>query len=415
MTNKVSIYRDRRMAKEWVCRWFGLPDSVTGQQRRYSKAFRLKSAAEEFARGKANEFDEGKPRDGIRKVTLSSFCRDWLEINAADLSAETVRLYENTIRRLVAFFGEGAPLGSITPLAAKKFISQQGRLDGRGAVSNWTRHRILKDCRCLFADAVDTQCIESNPFRPNRSRKDRQQKRLKCVVQKWHRLTVDEYKALLAVAPTLKWQVTYALGFTAGLRRGELANLTWADVDFDKAEVTVQSRKGTPVRPPFDVKDYASRCVPIPRHTVELLSRLRGEKRQGGRVRLNPYVLLTERQYEGAMARWRRCQDEGRRWSTRYSCNNLRTNLMRHIRRAGIEPDGRLSLHDLRKNCGQNWADAGLPVNAVQKLMGHSDPGTTLLFYHQVDDHHRRQAARAVDALLEKSDVKLTFSGQTSG
>jgi integrase len=78
-----------------------------------------------------------------------------------------------------------------------------------------------------------------------------------------------------------------------------------------------------------------------------------------------------------------------------------------HYHRAGIKPAGKLTVHTLRKCCGQNWADAGLPINVVQKLMGHSKPETTLEFYSQVDEHHERKAADAIQKTLE--------SGKKSG
>ncbi|MHC4192503.1 MAG: hypothetical protein ACYSUB_23045, partial [Planctomycetota bacterium] len=49
------------------------------------------------------------------------------------------------------------------------------------------------------------------------------------------------------------------------------------------------------------------------------------------------------------------------------------------------------------------FADAGLPVNVVQKILGHSNPRTTLKYYSQVDAYHHRQVAQAVDK--RRSDV----------
>jgi len=43
------------------------------------------------------------------------------------------------------------------------------------------------------------------------------------------------------------------------------------------------------------------------------------------------------------------------------------------------------------------FTDAGLPVNVVQKILGYSNPRTTLKYYSQVDAYHHRQVAQAVD------------------
>ena len=85
-------------------------------------------------------------------------------------------------------------------------------------------------------------------------------------------------------------------------------------------------------------------------------------------------------------------------------------------KRAGIKPVGKLTIHTLRKSCGQNWADY-LPMNVVKELMGHSKAETTLEFYNQVDKDHDKKAARVVQKLIEKAqkskktDVKLTYIG----
>jgi len=96
--------------------------------------------------------------------------------------------------------------------------------------------------------------------------------------------------------------------------------------------------------------------------------------------------------------------------------NNVLREFKRHFKRAGIKPVGKLTVHTLRKSCGQNWADH-LPMNVVKELMGHSKVETTLEFYNQVDAQHEEQAARVIQRLIEnagkrnksdKTDARLT-------
>jgi integrase len=102
--------------------------------------------------------------------------------------------------------------------------------------------------------------------------------------------------------------------------------------------------------------------------------------------------------------------------------NNVLREFKRHIKRAGIKPVGKLTIHTLRKSCGQNWAD-NLPMNVVKELMGHSNIATTQEFYTQVDSDHEAKAARVIQELLEsadsnKTDARLTpgaISGQIGG
>jgi integrase len=69
----------------------------------------------------------------------------------------------------------------------------------------------------------------------------------------------------------------------------------------------------------------------------------------------------------------------------------------------------KLTVHTLRKCCGQNWADY-LPMNVVKELMGHSNISTTQEFYTTVDRDHEKKAAQVVQQLLDKNknDIKVT-------
>ncbi|MHC4543780.1 MAG: tyrosine-type recombinase/integrase [Planctomycetota bacterium] len=83
--------------------------------------------------------------------------------------------------------------------------------------------------------------------------------------------------------------------------------------------------------------------------------------------------------------------------------NNVLRNFQKHFKRAGIKPIAKLTIHTLRKSCGQNWADY-LPMNVVKELMGHSSIATTAEFYNQVDADHEAKAARVVQRLLDMGD-----------
>lgn len=81
--------------------------------------------------------------------------------------------------------------------------------------------------------------------------------------------------------------------------------------------------------------------------------------------------------------------------------NNILRDFKSHYKRAGIKPVGKLTIHTLRKSCGQNWADY-LPMDLVMELMGHSKAETTLEYYSQVDKDHEKKAARVLQDMLER-------------
>jgi len=260
-----------------------------------------------------------------------------------------------------------------------------------GQMSNWTRHRILRNCRTIFQGAVTWQLISKNPFR-NLSAP-------RLVTRLWHYLKPDEYRTLLEAAPSLRWKAFYALAYTAALRVGELLSLTWSDIDFETGEVRIENRPATFAMPPFFIKDNEARSIPLPKHTLDILTDLHTSATEG-----IPYVLLDERQYGIMAAKWRKYREQNRPWRNQDMANNTLREFRRHLKWAGIKAKGSLSIHTLRKSCGQNWANY-LPINVVKELMGHSSISTTQKFYSQVDGDHRAKAAQVMDSLVSGTDV----------
>jgi hypothetical protein len=61
--------------------------------------------------------------------------------------------------------------------------------------------------------------------------------------------------------------------------------------------------------PPFNVKDYETRRIPLPRHTLDILREL-----QAKALFKCPFILLNEQRYQTVLENWRQYQKEGRVW-----------------------------------------------------------------------------------------------------
>lgn len=389
MTEKIGLYRDKRNKnRPWVVRWFGETDE-TGKQKRYTKAFKLKVDAEQFAAEKTAAFGKGGRRDKPRNISLAQFLQNWLK--SRNLRPETIKLYRNTTDRLAAYFGPDASLPKITPYLAERFIAEIQPLRGE-ALSEWTRHRALRHCKTIFESAVTWEHIAQNPFTKIKAPK--------CLPSDWYYLKPDEYLSLLAVAPSIRWKARYALAYTAGLRFGELFNLTWHDIDFENGEVHIRNRKGTAATPEFYIKDYEQRIVKLPRVTIDILEDLRTYNELTDQT---PYVSLDRRQYETATAKWQKYREQRRAWRNQDMVNNVGRELARHVSKAGIKPTASLSIHTLRKCAGKNWAMVNRDPSVTQKLMGHSSIATTMKYYDQVTDEDRARAAAAIDSLMAEA------------
>jgi integrase len=410
MITKIGIYRDpRNKGRPWVCRWFTVADPETGRRRRFSKAFEFKRDAERFARDKDKEFeDQGRPLANPEKRTLESFLKDYLRRRKPELKPASLELYEGTAKRLVDFFGRDCPLYDITMERAQDFILAQKTIAaGREGLklSDWTREQLKRHCRTFFTTALEWGYLQRNPF----IAKALKGKRL--TARPWYRMKPDEYHALLEATPSLREKVAYALFYTAGLRLHEAVNLTWDCLDFQKNLLFVMNREPRQDIPPFSIKDHEERRIPLPAHTIDLLTQWQTEAPEGV-----PFVLLTADRFETVKAKWQKVRVAGSPWKNRYMVNNVLRNFKSHVKRAGIQPVGKFTVHTLRKCAGQNWADA-LPMNVVKEFMGHSSIATTQEFYSTVDRDHEKKAAESVQRLLEtgfpaeQSDVQVTYEG----
>ena len=409
MVTKIGIYRDpRNKGRPWVCRWFTIVDPETGKRKRFSKAFRFKHEAGQFQSEKAVEFRRnGQPEANPDRITLDIFLKGYLKRRKSELKTASLELYEGTVKRLVEFFGKDCPLNNVTVERAQDFIfTQRSIAAGRkgNKLSDWTREQLKRHCKTFFLAAVESGYIQSNPF------KAKALKGRKLATRRWYRMTPNEYHALLEATSSLREKVAYAIFYTAGLRMHEAFNLTWDCLDFQKNLLFVMNRDGTADVPPFSIKDHEQRRIPLPLHTIDLLIHWQTEAPEGV-----PFILLSAERYERVKAKWQRIQESRLPWKNRYMINNVLRNFQSHVRRAGIKPVGKFTIHTLRKCCGQNWADH-LPMNVIKEFLGHSNISTTQEFYLKVDRDHEKKAAQVVQQLLDtnKNDVKVTYEGEIS-
>jgi len=392
-TKQLSIVRDsRNKDSPFAVRWYEPTDPESGRRRRRCRSFPTKQEARTFAAELRLERPAARISGG---VTLGQHCRDWLKTIKPNIRPATFECYERTTKRLIEHFGDGCKLAEITPQSAEGFIAHLVKVTKERAgepLSIPTRQQHRQNCIAIFGKAVVWGKLQDNPFAGL--------KRARIVPRRWHRLSPAEFLALVDAAPDMPTKCLYALLYTAGLRRSEALALRWDGIDFERGNVTIASRKGTDDWPPFDVKDHEARSIPLPAFTMNLLTTWQAQAPEGV-----PFVLLLKERCENIRARWRRLRKQGKPWQNRYWQNNTLRSFKRDVKRAGIVPVGVLTIHTLRKNAGQNWADC-LPMNVVKEFMGHADIATTQEFYSQVDKHHERLAADGIQGMLDGAEKK---------
>jgi integrase len=144
------------------------------------------------------------------------------------------------------------------------------------------------------------------------------------------------------------------LAINTGLRRGELFNLQWEDINFRNKTLTIQGKTA---------KSGNTRHVPLNPEASDVLKSWKTQNK--GQIRM----------FYGK---------KGAR------LNNIKTAWSAMITNAKIKD---FRFHDLRHTFASNLVMKGAPLNTVRELLGHSDLKTTLRYAHLAPDHKAEAVA----------------------
>jgi integrase len=273
------------------------------------------------------------------KATLGAFVDEYIA-SRTEAASNTVRNWKNTRTKLTDYFGEERELRSITPGDADGW--RQWLVDKHH--SEATISKAVKHAKQFLKAAVRKRLADANPFHDLKAAGERDASRQAFITQ-------ETIAKVLDACPDAEWRLIVALARFGGLRTpSELLNLKWCDVDWPRQRFTVASAK------------TAERVVPIfpeLRPFLEDADALAPEGRE--------YVV---NRYRGDNA-------------------NLRTQLLRILRKAGVKPWPRL-FHNLRASC-QTELENRFPSHVVCRWLGNSE-AVARKHYLQVTEEHYAQA-----------------------
>ena len=345
----------------WAARWYGLDG------KRFSKSFESRKEADRYAESKQVEVRVGKG-DRPRAVALAEFSRMYLDLRG-DLAPMTKVEYARTLRLLNEFLGRRMIVSKITSLDARRFIAWYRERRHRSRTpAPATVNKVLRECKRIFREAVACSLMRENPFHEMRQEKVGQ--------RPWQYISPAACWKLIDASPSLRWRGMIVLGYCCGLRLGEVINLTWSEVDFEKHQLRVVRKTASEFRAGWTPKDKDARTVPLPEVAVSVLAELQLSAADG-----QEYVFVISR---------------GPAAGDRVKQSNLWRDFQA-IREKGGLP--KCSFHDLRKSYCTNLADA-VPLHVVQELAGHADIRTTRKHYLKVRDEQIDSARRALEEMM---------------
>ncbi len=327
---------------------------------------------------------EGKARQKEQKnrIKMSDYQKQHENI-ASNLKKKTLENYRLAFVSYIALKGNPY-LDEIDP---SDVLSWQEKLRAEGK-SKTTESMYGRALKSAMNRAVELEYLSRNPFAKVRYPSQRETRRTDKTMK------VEEVQALLKLidgkgASEQQFGNYVRCLMYTGCRRGEILTLRGENVDLENRilTVTVTKKRGEPIK----------MKIPINKALYQVLSKMD--------IKPGEYVFKTT-------ARKKSLRERGRYWSPYYASSHFKE----FIEKAGLSE--RYSLHSLRKVYVSHLHSLGVPIDVIQRLVGHSSPTITWLEYSTTDALSFRKYADLIDfdstSLEDRLEVKPDTNSETS-
>jgi integrase len=341
-------------------------DKATGTKT--GKSFPTEAAAKGWRRDAYRALSQGDRRITNDRVRLEDACEAWI----AEARAGIITTRSGDPYKPGALYGYHQALkGHVYPTlgdaafhGVRRVMLQDliDRLAAQG-VKPGTVQKPITALRSIYKRALLRGEIEINPTLGLK---------LPAVRSSRDRFTTPSDAAALVAAAPDQDRALWATAFYAGLRRGELMALTWADVDLEYGTILVA--RGWDLRHgPQETKNRQRRRVPIPAKLREPLA--------AHKLRQAPGDVL--------------CFGSGT--TGRFEPRYVQERADEAWKAAGLK---RLTFHACRHTCASFAIAAGVNAKALSAYMGHSSIKITFDLYGHLMPGNEREAAALLDRYL---------------
>jgi integrase len=277
------------------------------------------------------------------RMATNEFLKTWLDGKKANgYKPASLIAWGQTVKELAGLLG-ARPLVELTHADGEAY---RAAMKKRGLRLTTINKRLIH-ARQMLEDAVRFRHLSANPWKHVRQRQGDPSERRAYV-------SISDAQRVIDHCPNVWWKLLVALARFAGLRTpSESFSLTWNDVDWERARLSVPS-------PKTEASGKTHRVIP-------LFPLLRPHIEAAFELAEEGATFIVPEEYR------KRAHGPGG-WANA----NLRTTLAKVIRRAGVEPWPRL-WHSLRASCESDLAQT-LPLSTVTKWLGNT-PSVALRHY----------------------------------
>jgi integrase len=275
-----------------------------------------------------------------KPTTLSAFTADFLSYASNIYASKTREMYFNALKRFERQFGD-IRLSEISAKHLDDYIAHRLRPSKPGAhrISPVSVNIELRALRAAMTVAVRWSLLPSNPFRGMRQ--------LRCPEVPPTYFTKSDIQKLLSVISEEWLRDIIVFAALTGMRRGEVLNLRWENIDLKRRMISIQSGVT------FTTKQGKRRVLPMSEILYSMLVAKVGQSSCAYVFHLQGQQLRNDQATKG---------------------------LKKYVKLAGL--NARLHFHSLRHTFASWLVQDGASLYEVQKLLGHSNISVTQVYAH---------------------------------
>ncbi len=297
------------------------------------------------------------------KITVDEYLQQWLEeIVEKKNKPSTYRSYADTVRLYIVPAVGDMKLSVLAPAHVQRLLND---LHSSGLAARTVAY-VRSILRTALNQALKWGYVVRNAAALAES--PRQEKHMITP------LTASQVRQLLFSVEGHRLASLYHLALGLGLRRGELLNLRWADVDL----------AGQTLRVTVGKTRASARVLPLSAPLVASLQ-AHWERQQAERLALG--------------VDWK---EHGFIFPSEVGTAIPGRNLLRHfkasLKKAGLPQT--IRFHDLRHTCATFLIAQGTHARVVMEVLGHSQIGTTMNIYGHVASDTQKTALSGLDSFF---------------
>ena len=307
------------------------------------------------------------------ETSVRGFVDSWLERKAPEIAPSTLAFYRNAANKFLTYLGRAADedLTAVTRDQLTRFRNEQAK-----RFSATTANHQTKFLRILFRAARRDALVADDPaeFVDTVRQRNRPERRP---------FKLDELRAVLAVADD-EWKSMVLCGIYTGQRLSDIGSLTWANVDLERNEIRLVTRK-----------TGKRMIIPIAASLAKFLHTMPSSDDPDAPVHPRAYAIIKAQRRTGHLSN---------QFADLLAQAGLRKKMPHRAahgrgRGARREQSGNLSFHCLRHSTVSMLKEVGIPDAAIMALVGHDSVAMSQHYTH-VGKDALEKAANALPDLM---------------